>query len=195
MTRRLNDATPAEHDAANYYKKLDEKLPDDYWDDERTDVIGQNGNTGEHYLNRTFDETSESIANAQKFIGSLSYSKATVNNAAMDNVSKPDKADKGKTDWSLMPLEALEGACHVLMFGARKYKRDGWRCVDDAERRYYSAAIRHLLQYNGDHSSKDAESGLPHLDHAICCLLFIAAIRDKRELTQEKYYGVTTTKR
>ncbi len=61
---RLNDLTPGEWDKASkeYYKKLDDKLPDtlqehmdkvsdDYWDDERTDVIGQNGNDGLHYDN------------------------------------------------------------------------------------------------------------------------------------------------
>lgn len=67
MTKRLNDVTPEEWthssyknwvkpdlksntDATEYYKKLDEKLPDDYWDDEdRINVIGQNGNDGLHY--------------------------------------------------------------------------------------------------------------------------------------------------
>lgn len=63
MKRRLNDATPEEHDAVNYYKKLDERLPDDFWDGEpdhgvvkddnwdedRVDAIGQNGNDGLHY--------------------------------------------------------------------------------------------------------------------------------------------------
>ena len=65
MKRRLNDATPAEHDAVNYYKKLDEKLPDDFWDDKRTDVIGQNGNDGLH------------------------YTELTANSAATNNISKP----------------------------------------------------------------------------------------------------------
>ncbi len=63
---KLNDVTPEEWthssyknwvkpdlkpntDAAEYYKKLDEKLPDDYWDEDRTDVIGQKGNDGLHY--------------------------------------------------------------------------------------------------------------------------------------------------
>lgn len=55
MTKRLNDVTPEEWDksAKEYYKGLDEKLPDDYWDDERTDVIGQNGNDGLHYKEKS----------------------------------------------------------------------------------------------------------------------------------------------
>lgn len=53
MTKLLNDLTPDEWDksAKEYYKKLDEKLPDDYWDEDRADVIGQNGNDGLHYNN------------------------------------------------------------------------------------------------------------------------------------------------
>lgn len=55
MTKRLNDVTPEEWDKSSkeYYKKLDEKLPDDYWDEDRTDVIGQNGNDGLHYKEKS----------------------------------------------------------------------------------------------------------------------------------------------
>lgn len=81
MTQRLNDVTPAEHDAVNYYKKLDEKLPDDYWDESRIDTIGQNGNTGEHYLKRDYAEVANSVSDTQKFIDNWKKMETTANNA------------------------------------------------------------------------------------------------------------------
>lgn len=82
------------------------------------------------------------------------------------------KFDGDKLDWSLMPFEQLEDVVKVLMIGAKKYQRDNWKFVDDAERRYFNAAMRHIIAYqNGQYY--DDETKQPHLAHAICCLLFL----------------------
>ena len=73
-----------------------------------------------------------------------------------------------------MPWSALSHVVDVLMFGALKYERDQWQLVPDGERRYLAAAFRHLTAYS-DGELLDQESGLPHLAHAVCCLLFILA--------------------
>ena len=35
--------------------------------------------------------------------------------------------NKGKPDYSLIPLELLEEAARVLEYGASKYERDNWK--------------------------------------------------------------------
>ena len=60
----------------------------------------------------------------------------------------------------------------VLGIGTRKYSRDGWRTVPNAVERYKAAYARHVAHWVLGEES-DAESGLPHLAHAACCLMFL----------------------
>lgn len=83
------------------------------------------------------------------------------------------KHDGEKARWDLLPLGAVGQVVDVLTFGAKKYAPDNWRTVPEYRRRYYAAALRHMVAWwRGERV--DAESGLPHLAHAACCLLFIA---------------------
>jgi hypothetical protein len=93
------------------------------------------------------------------------------------------KYDDGKIDWSLLPLEPVEAALRVMMKGAEKYSRDNWKFVPDAARRYYNAALRHLTSWQKG-ERLDSEWGLPHLAHALCCLLFLSWIDEKDNKTQ-----------
>lgn len=85
------------------------------------------------------------------------------------------KLDSDKPRWDLLPLVAASDVVNVLTFGARKYAPDNWRHVPDARRRYFAAAMRHLVAWMGGEKA-DAESGLPHLAHAACCVLFLAEL-------------------
>lgn len=82
------------------------------------------------------------------------------------------KYDSEKPRLDLLPVVALRGAGRVLAYGAKKYDPDNWRKVDD-RRRYLGAALRHLFAWAGG-EDLDPESGLPHLDHAVCSVLFLA---------------------
>lgn len=84
------------------------------------------------------------------------------------------KNDAYKRDWTLVPWSAIALVVDVLMFGAIKYERDGWKKLDNADRRYLAAAFRHLTAY-AEGEKNDIESGLPHLAHATCCLIFLLA--------------------
>ena len=80
--------------------------------------------------------------------------------------------DSAKRRYSLLPKGAVNSVVDVLEFGSKKYSAGNWQKVPDAKTRYYDAAMRHLDAWlNGD--LKDAETGLPHLAHAICCLMFL----------------------
>jgi hypothetical protein len=85
------------------------------------------------------------------------------------------KDDAEKTRWDLLPMLAVESIVKVLMFGAKKYGADNWQQVPESRRRYYAAAMRHLAAFwNGQRC--DPETGLPHLAHAGCCIIFLLAL-------------------
>lgn len=79
------------------------------------------------------------------------------------------KHDDGKPRWSLLP--PIKSVIQVLEVGAKKYGVDNWKRVPDARTRYYDAAMRHIDAWWGG-EVLDPEDNLPHLAHAVCCLLF-----------------------
>jgi len=99
------------------------------------------------------------------------------------------KHDATKPKWNLLPLKQVEHITSVLTFGAQKYEAGGWRHVDDATNRYFAAALRHLTAWQTG-EKLDPESGLPHLAHAACCLIFMMWFDDKlarSETTTNKF--------
>jgi hypothetical protein len=91
------------------------------------------------------------------------------------------KFDTNKLDYTLVPWAGVEEITKVLEFGAKKYARDNWKHVENAETRYLAAALRHLIQYSSGESN-DQETGLSHLAHAGCCLLFLLSLEKANEL-------------
>lgn len=85
------------------------------------------------------------------------------------------KFDQGKIDYTLLPWAGVEEVVKVLEFGAQKYARDNWRHVNNAQNRYLAAAFRHMIAYSQGEVN-DQETGLSHLAHANCCLLFLLAL-------------------
>ena len=82
------------------------------------------------------------------------------------------KFDGGKLEYGLLPPLALEEVVKVLTFGAQKYERDKWQKVSDAKRRYFDALQRHIWAWKKGEQI-DPESGIHHLAHAMCCLMFL----------------------
>ena len=82
------------------------------------------------------------------------------------------KFDGGKLMYGLLPPLALEETVKVLTFGAQKYEPDNWQFVPDSKRRYFDALQRHLWAWKQGEQI-DQESRLPHLAHAMCCLMFL----------------------
>lgn len=89
------------------------------------------------------------------------------------------KADAGKRPWHLVPWNALGQIVEVLDYGAKKYAPGNWRNVPDAKARYFSATMRHLTAWM-DGQQLDPESGLHHLAHAGCCVLFMLALDERK---------------
>lgn len=82
------------------------------------------------------------------------------------------KFDDGKLEYGLLPPLALEETVRVLTFGAQKYERDNWIKVPESKRRYFDALQRHLWAWKKGEVN-DPETGMHHLAHAMCCLMFL----------------------
>lgn len=81
------------------------------------------------------------------------------------------KHDSGKRRYDLLPYDALDEIVKVLEHGAAKYDDHNWT-KGTAWSRYWSASLRHLTAYwRGE--DNDPESGLNHLAHAACAILFL----------------------
>ncbi len=82
------------------------------------------------------------------------------------------KFTDGKPRTDLLPFRAVLEVSKVLSFAVPKYGANNWRKVRGWRWKYIGAALRHLSYYMlGDRT--DPESGLPHLAHALCSIMFV----------------------
>ena len=86
-------------------------------------------------------------------------------------MSEGRKFDQEKPQLYLLPPNSIVEVGKVLTYGAEKYDPENWRKVDDLQNRYTSAALRHIFAHM-EGEKNDEETGLSHLAHAMCCLLF-----------------------
>lgn len=95
------------------------------------------------------------------------------------------KYDQDKPRMDLLDPEFLEGVAKVLSFGANKYDAHNWRLGIPLSR-LLAAAYRHLGQYNSG-ADLDKESGLNHLYHASCCLMFASWLQIHRPAFDDRW--------
>lgn len=92
--------------------------------------------------------------------------------------SKGYKADSGKIRMELLPPGPLRQAAQVFTYGAEKYAERPEASANNwlggmRYGRMYGALQRHLSAWwSGEET--DLESGLPHLAHALCCLMMLS---------------------
>lgn len=90
------------------------------------------------------------------------------------------KYDQQKPRMDLLDANWLESVASVLTFGAKKYAANNWR-NGIAVSRLIAASYRHLGAINRGEDI-DPESGLRHVDHLGCCVMFLSEM-----LKQEKF--------
>ena len=94
----------------------------------------------------------------------------------------------------LLPPKAIVEIAKVLTFGAEKYDAENWRKLDDLQNRYTAGALRHIFAHM-DGEKLDPETGLSHMAHALCCLLFKLEIElEDGESKEEELRETDTTK-
>lgn len=81
------------------------------------------------------------------------------------------KFDQNKPRMDLLDPEHLEEIARVLTFGAEKYDAHNWRKGIDVSR-LVAAAYRHLGAINRGEDI-DPESGISHVGHLGCCVMFL----------------------
>lgn len=83
------------------------------------------------------------------------------------------KNDNGKPTFELLPISLLAETNKVLQHGANKYGVNNWRKKEGFKySRCYNALLRHMLAWWFGEDC-DKETGLSHLSHAMCNLLFL----------------------
>ena len=103
------------------------------------------------------------------------------------------KYDSAKPKMNLLPPKAIVEVAKVLTFGAEKYDAENWRKLDDLQNRYTAGALRHIFAHM-DGEKLDPETGLSHMAHALCCLLFKLEIElEDGESKEEELRETDTT--
>ena len=115
------------------------------------------------------------------------------------------KFDSQKLQISLIPPEPIEEITKVLMVGEKKYGKNNWKVLDNAEERYYDALRRHLSEYEKGNLF-DNDDGLSHISHALTNLIFLSYFEvNKKQINKPmitkiglkyslKSYGITPTR-
>ena len=105
--------------------------------------------------------------------------------AEKEYYGKALKFDTDKLPLNLLSTEAMNQTAAVLKFGAQKYAEHNWR-KGFAWSRPLAAAMRHLTAFN-DGEDKDPESGLSHLAHAACCIMFLLEFEKTHQHLDDRY--------
>lgn len=105
-----------------------------------------------------------------------------MNNSIAGNIDKTvsqfAKADNGKLQISLVPMQINKDIAEVRMYGTNKYNSpNNWVIVE--MQRYVDALLRHLIAFIEDNNSVDEESGIPHYKHAATNMAFICEMMRK----------------
>ena len=95
------------------------------------------------------------------------------------------KFDQNKTEYHYLSPIALEKLCQVLTFGAKKYEAHNWR-KGFKWSRLISACFRHLYAWMSG-ETYDKETGLSHLAHAMCCIMFLLEFEDTHKELDDRY--------
>jgi hypothetical protein len=123
----------------------------------------------------------------------IDWTKITTTENYNSKLGSALKFDDDKLPVNLLSSEALLQTAAVLKFGADKYAEHNWR-AGFAWSRPLAAAMRHIMAFN-DGEDKDPESGLSHLAHAMCCIMFLLEFeKTHRELDDRYKVDVSTTK-
>ena len=95
------------------------------------------------------------------------------------------KFDENKLPLHLLSTEAINQTAAVLKFGAEKYAEHNWRKGFEWSRPL-AAAMRHITAFNAGKDC-DPESGLSHLAHAACCIMFLLEFEKTHPHLDDRY--------
>jgi hypothetical protein len=106
------------------------------------------------------------------------------------NKEQAMRFNNGKLPWNLVDLPSFEPMVRVLEFGAKKYAPNNWKKGMPITE-IYDSLMRHMIALMSGEDN-DPESGLPHIGHIQCNVMFMAHVLknhpefDDRELSPEE---------
>lgn len=103
------------------------------------------------------------------------------------------KFDQDKARLDLLSPIALNEIARVMGYGAKKYDAHNWR-KGLAWSRVYAAVQRHLLAWQSG-ESEDPETGISHLAHASCGLMFLLEYSKTHVHLDDRYKGEIANER
>ena len=99
----------------------------------------------------------------------------------MSNKFTKEALSVSKTRYSLLAPKFLKGTADVLTLGAEKYNANNWRkCKPNQLYLYWDALYRHLEAFRSGETF-DKESGINHLYHAACNIMFLSELEKRDE--------------
>ena len=97
-------------------------------------------------------------------------------------IGDENKYDGEKTRLDLVEPSLIEAVGRVRTYGVSKYKAErSWRNVEPS--RYIAAAMRHFEAYRKGEKD-DPESGMPHLWHCACNIMFLIEMEDEKKMNE-----------
>jgi hypothetical protein len=106
-----------------------------------------------------------------------------------DKTTGAVKHDADKPRMDLLDPYSMEQLSRVLTFGSHKYAAWNWT-KGLAYSRLTAAALRHLFAFmRGE--DEDPESGLPHLAHALCCVMFLLSMTKRHPELDDRDKGLS----
>jgi hypothetical protein len=103
------------------------------------------------------------------------------------NTQSGTKFDNGKPDLSLLSPIAINKIASVLTYGKGKYDAHNWR-KGFPFTRVSSAVLRHVFAWIGGETN-DPETGISHLAHAACGLMFLLEFEETHPQNDDRYKG------
>ena len=95
------------------------------------------------------------------------------------------KDDSSKPRPELIAPEIIDELSKVLAFGAKKSADRNWELGMNWSRPF-GALMRHLWSWwKGE--DEDEETGLSHLSHAACCIMFLIAYESRNSGTDDRW--------
>lgn len=103
----------------------------------------------------------------------------------LNGEDKGKKYDGGKPMLQLLSPIAMTEIAKVMTFGATKYGANNWR-EGIAWTRVVGAVLRHIFAWLGG-QDLDPETGISHLAHASCGLMFLLEYETTQKNKDDRY--------
>jgi len=110
------------------------------------------------------------------------------NSKNLKSTNPKDLIGSDKLPLHLFPMSATIYGTLALLDGALKYGRANWRAAGVRASIYYDACLRHMTKWF-EGQTIDPDSELPHLAHALACIVILIDATVSNKLKDDRMYN------